>query len=138
MMTTYEELTAWLADPSAEVVRKFRDSALPEETLTAAGGSGMTVIEVDGAAPRDIPSLHAVLALAGHFPSYYGANWDALFDFWSDPPTSRSGQLWIIHSAETLAARLPDACAVLSEIAEAADERLRATGDTFRLLLSEA
>lgn len=146
-----------LADGDAR--RALKD--LPELGLLLSFGAGAAALRfvhaarVDGDAEdpdagpeRDVPEvavarlgpddlcalarMHARLAAALGFPSYYGANWDALFDVLTDDAVlgDRRAFLMILDDGEEAFARAPHVVGALIEIALDAERAWRARGLT--------
>lgn len=71
-----------------------------------------------------------------HFPAWYGANLDALFDCLTDTEwLTESGRIISISGTQRLSAAQPEAFATLLEVLQSAAETLCADRILFRVLL---
>ena len=67
------------------------------------GAEGLAVRLLDGAAFNSKTALLDGIAAAFQFPGYFGRNWDALIDCWSDMSwLPASGYICIIEKADVL------------------------------------
>lgn len=80
-----------------------------------------------------------VLAQIGkdlHFPSWYGANFDALYDCLTDPAwQSGNGHLILLTGMDALRCTDPEDFSTLIEVLQAAAEARRDTGNLFWVLI---
>jgi RNAse (barnase) inhibitor barstar len=93
---------------------------------------------LDGGALKDKRVLLDSIASQFAFPSYFGRNWDALLDCWSDMAwLPGRGYVCILTAAETFREADPEAHAMLLEVARDAAQRWRELEEEgyFRLVL---
>lgn len=84
-------------------------------------------------------TTHALLVKLGaalHFPVWYGANFDALFDCLTDPDWQPAeGHLITISGLAALNAVAPDDCLMMIEVLQAAADARRAINSPFWVLI---
>jgi len=84
-------------------------------------------------------TTHSVLQQLGqalHFPTWYGANFDALYDCLTDPEWQPSrGHVLLIDGIAPLRASEPDDFATFIEVLQNAAEARRNEGNPFWILL---
>lgn len=126
----------WLCDPARSGV--FRcDEARTRTLADAAPAAGCKVYRVDLSQVHDVVTLHPALARALHFPTWYGANWDALADCLADLPGSEAGAcLLILRHAEVLQTSSPEAFAMLLDVLQDTVLAWRAQQTAFSAIVS--
>jgi RNAse (barnase) inhibitor barstar len=96
-------------------------------------------LHADLSACRNTTEALRQLGKSLHFPDWYGANFDALFDCLGDPSWQPApGKVMLIAGTESLRLADPDGFATLVEVFEAAADAHRETGQPFWLLLDSA
>ena len=92
--------------------------------------------------PAEIPACanknQALLQLGAalHFPTWYGANFDALFDCLTDPAWQPArGHVILVNGLSELRATAPEDFATLIEVFQAAAETRRETASPFWILI---
>lgn len=94
---------------------------------TAAGKTGLRVLSADIISPATKDAVLSRLGTALAFPSWYGANFDALFDCLTDADWQPSkGHLILINGMAELRTSDPDSFATLIEVLQAAAESRQA------------
>lgn len=128
-------MTAFLADllapesPGAVAAELDRQDLHDLRELAEKAGFDVRTLSVPLEGSRE--SLFETLAKVYEFPSYFGYNWDALVDCWSDLPQPKT--LCLLRHPSRLE---PEDLANLREVANDVAERWAATADrVFRLVL---
>ena len=102
----------------------------------AAKKKGLLVLTVEIAARANKDQALEQLGAALHFPTWYGANFDALFDCLTDPDWQPGrGHVIMIKGMIELRATNPDDFATLIEVFEAATEARREAASPFWVLI---
>lgn len=85
----------------------------------------------------DKASFLGQIAAVMAFPSYFGHNWDALYDCLTDPPNSPvAGTLLVVDRGEAFAAREPDEWATAIRVFQAAAEYRRCSATPLLVLFA--
>jgi len=96
----------------------------------------LPVLSVDLSACRNPAEALRHLGTTLHFPSWYGANFDALFDCLTDPDwQAGTGAVVLIIGIDSLRRAAPEGFATLIEVFQAAAEAWRAAGKPCWILL---
>ena len=104
--------------------------------VDAAQKKGLLVLTVEIAARANKDQALEQLGAALHFPTWYGANFDALFDCLTDPDWQPArGHVIMIKGVIELRATNPDDFATLIEVFEAATEARREAASPFWVLI---
>ena len=104
--------------------------------VDAAQKKGLLVLTVEIAARANKDQALEQLGAALHFPTWYGANFDALFDCLTDPDWQPArGHVIMIKGMIELRATNPDDFATLIEVFEAATEARREAASPFWVLI---
>jgi RNAse (barnase) inhibitor barstar len=102
----------------------------------AAQRAGFCVLTADLGSQASAHDVLLQLGLALHFPPWYGANFDALFDCLTDPDWQPAeGHLLLINGLAHFHSSAPTDCATLIEVLQAAAETRRAMHKPFWALL---
>lgn len=102
----------------------------------AASKLKLNVLTADITACKTITEAFRELANALHFPIWFGANFDALYDCLTDPDWQPGkGHILLIDGIEHLRQTEPEDFATLIEVFQAASEARRAAGSPFWILL---
>lgn len=102
----------------------------------AAKKKGLLVLMVEIAARANKDQALEQLGAALHFPTWYGANFDALFDCLTDPDWQPGrGHVIMIKGMIDLRATNPDDFATLIEVFQAATEARREAASPFWVLI---
>lgn len=105
----------------------------------SAGKLRFQFLQADLSGCRNMAEALEQLGKSLHFPEWYGANFDALFDCLSDSSDQTApGKVTLITGIEQLRVSDPDGFATLVEVFEAAADASRETGKPFWLLLDSA
>jgi RNAse (barnase) inhibitor barstar len=111
----------------------------PGHRKSVEASSGKLHLQFLHADLADCRSMAEALGRLGkslHFPDWYGANFDALFDCLSDPAWQPApGKVLMITGIESLRLAEPEGFATLLEVFQAATEARREAGRPFWLLL---
>lgn len=104
--------------------------------VDAAQKKGLLVLTVEIAARANKDQALEQLGAALHFPTWYGANFDALFDCLTDPDWQPArGHVIMIKGVIELRATNPDDFATLIEVFQAATEARREAASPFWVLI---
>lgn len=104
--------------------------------VDAAQKKGLLVLTVEIAARANKDQALEQLGAALHFPTWYGANFDALFDCLTDPDWQPGrGHVIMIKGMIDLRATNPDDFATLIEVFQAATEARREAASPFWVLI---
>ena len=104
--------------------------------VDAAQKKGLLVLTVEIAARANKDQALEQLGAALHFPTWYGANFDALFDCLTDPDWQPArGHVIMIKGMIDLRATNPDDFATLIEVFQAATEARREAASPFWVLI---
>ena len=104
--------------------------------VDAAKKKGLLVLTVEIAARANKDQALKQLGAALHFPTWYGANFDALFDCLTDPDWQPGrGHVIMIKGMVDLRATNPDDFATLIEVFQAATEARREAASPFWVLI---
>lgn len=104
--------------------------------VDAAKKKGLLVLTVEIAARANKDQALEQLGAALHFPTWYGANFDALFDCLTDPDWQPArGHVIMIKGVIELRATNPDDFATLIEVFQAATEARREAASPFWVLI---
>lgn len=104
--------------------------------VDAAKKKGLLVLTVEIAARANKDQALKQLGSALHFPTWYGANFDALFDCLTDPDWQPArGHVIMIKGVIELRATNPDDFATLIEVFQAATEARREAASPFWVLI---
>jgi len=130
-------------DKLLENVDKSGVFHLPDEHRPAIEGTTARLdyhlLRVDLGQCRTGNAVLRKLGHALHFPAWYGANFDALFDCLSDPGWQPAkGHVLMITGIESLHLADPAACSTLIEVLAAAADARHATGKPCWILLDAA
>lgn len=102
----------------------------------AAKKKGLLVLTVEIAARANKDQALKQLGAALHFPTWYGANFDALFDCLTDPAWQPArGHVILVNGLSELRATAPEDFATLIEVFQAAAETRRETASPFWILI---
>lgn len=105
----------------------------------SAGKLHFQFLQADLSGCKNMAEALEQLGTSLHFPDWYGANFDALFDCLSAPSGQTApGRVTLITGIEQLRVADPDGFATLVEVFEAVAEASRETGKPFWLLLDSA
>jgi RNAse (barnase) inhibitor barstar len=97
----------------------------------------LPVLIAEIGAHQKIQTTLRQLGSALHFPSWFGANFDALFDCLTDPdwhPPAK-GQVILLSGSASLQASAPDDFTTLIEVLQAAADARREAGSALWILL---
>ena len=104
--------------------------------VDAAQKKGLLVLTVEIAARANKDQALKQLGAALHFPTWYGANFDALFDCLTDPAWQPArGHVILVNGLSELRATAPEDFATLIEVFQAAAETRRETASPFWILI---
>lgn len=104
--------------------------------VDAAQKKGLLVLTVEIAARANKDQALEQLGAALHFPTWYGANFDALFDCLTDPDWQPGrGHVIMIKGMIDLRATNPDDFATMIEVFQAATEARREAASPFWVLI---
>ena len=104
--------------------------------VDAAQKKGLLVLTVEIAARANKDQALEQLGAALHFPTWYGANFDALFDCLTDPDWQPArGHVIMIKGMIDLRATNPDDFATMIEVFQAATEARREAASPFWVLI---
>lgn len=104
--------------------------------VDAAQKKGLLVLTVEIAARANKDQALEQLGAALHFPTWYGANFDALFDCLTDPDWQPArGHVIMIKGVIELRTTNPDDFATLIEVFQAATEARREAASPFWVLI---
>ncbi|AXS79048.1 barstar family protein [Dechloromonas sp. HYN0024] len=110
--------------------------ARQEAIEKAARHAGFFVARADLGQTSAAPDALRKLGIALHFPDWYGANFDALYDCLTDPDgMPAKGQLLLIDGLAQLQAIAPTDYATLINVFLAAAEARRAMNSAFWVLI---
>lgn len=111
-------------------------TARRSSVVKAASKLKLTVLVADIATCKTAANAFQELGNALHFPIWFGANFDALYDCLTDPDWQPGkGHVVLIDGIEHLRQAEPEDFATLIEVFQAASEARRATGSPFWILL---
>lgn len=97
---------------------------------------GLQLLKADFSMCRDIAEALRHLGSALHFPAWYGANLDALFDCLTDPDWLVSrGTVVMIGGVDSLQQGAPEDFSILIEVLQAASDTHRQTATPCWILL---
>lgn len=103
---------------------------------TSAGAAGLTVLRVEIGPISGKEAVLSDLGHALHFPSWYGTNFDALFDCLTDPEWQPApGHFLLISGLGALQTADPENFSALIEVFRAATDSRRDAGMPFWILL---
>jgi RNAse (barnase) inhibitor barstar len=101
-----------------------------------AGRLGLQLLKADFSVCRNTAEALRQLGSALHFPAWYGANLDALFDCLTDPDWLASrGTVVLIGGADSLQQAAPEDFSILIEVLQAASDTHRETATPCWILL---
>lgn len=97
---------------------------------------GRPVFVVDIAACRNTAETLRQIGTALHFPTWYGANFDALFDCLTDPDgQAGKASVLLLNGIDSLQQAEPENFSTLLEVLQAVAEARRETGNPCWILL---
>ncbi|MGL4464259.1 MAG: barstar family protein [Planctomycetia bacterium] len=134
-----DELLAQLKDQAAPAILECEDVGESERraVVDKLNETGWLVALIDGSTVSDKDSLLAAIAAAFHFPSYFGANWDALLDCLSDFHWQPApGYALLVTKAHSCCATDPDEAQVFRDVWQDAADRWSERDDSpaFKML----
>lgn len=102
----------------------------------AADKLGLPVLVADISACRKVTEALRQIGTVLHFPTWYGANFDALFDCLTDPDwQTGDGLILLIDGTDSLRQAESENFSTLVEVFQAASETRRETGNPCWILL---
>lgn len=102
----------------------------------AADKLGLPVLIADISACRKVTEALRQIGTVLHFPTWYGANFDALFDCLTDPDwQTGDGLILLIDGTDSLRQAESENFSTLVEVFQAAAETRRETGNPCWILL---
>lgn len=103
---------------------------------TAAQRSELRFLKVDIVGPSSAPDVLRQLGSALDFPTWYGANFDALYDCLADPDWQPAkGHILLINGLTRLRRLAPEDFATLIEVFQAIVEARRALNAPFTIII---
>ena len=102
----------------------------------AADKLGLPVLVADISACRKVTEALRQIGTALHLPTWYGANFDALFDCLTDPDGQAGKTLvMLLNGTDNLQQAEPESFSTLIEVFQAVAETRRETGNPCWILL---
>jgi RNAse (barnase) inhibitor barstar len=102
----------------------------------AGPNAGFNVYRIDLGQARTTEAAHDILSRALHFPEWYGANWDALFDCLTDLSWNEAdGYLIILQRTDVLQQYEPESVDKLLDLFADVIKRWQEHGTAFWVLL---
>lgn len=105
----------------------------------AADKAGLSLLAADAGPSTERESILREIGGALHFPEWYGANFDALYDCLTDPDWYPArGHALLLSGLDKLRRAAPESFATLVEVLESAAQTRREAGQPFWVLIDTA